>query len=264
MSIITLTTDFGQQDHYVAVLKGLIYARYPDVKLVDITHSIPDYDIMAAAYAVKSTFPAYPKGTVHLIGVDPEERQRKNGVVVKSFDQFFIGPDNGLISLICGDHVQSCVSIDNEDLFAKEYPHSFRAARTYAPCAAALAQSGDINQIGALTSLFDLRWGQPSYTDNCLRGKIIHIDKFGNAITNILKPEFLSIKEDRSFEIFIRNVRLKRIVSTYSDVGKADALAIFGESNHLEIALREASASDLLGLQVHDMITIEFRGNGRL
>ncbi|MEL6676893.1 MAG: SAM hydroxide adenosyltransferase, partial [Bacteroidota bacterium] len=97
-----------------------------------------------------------------------------------------------------------------------------------------------------------------SYTGNCLRGKVIHIDKFGNAITNIERKGFMDIKQERRFEIFIRNVRLQRIVNTYSDVNKADALAIFGESNQLEIAMREASAAELLGLKVHDMITIEF------
>ncbi|RMG57818.1 MAG: hypothetical protein D6722_24340, partial [Bacteroidetes bacterium] len=108
--------------------------------------------------------------------------------------------------------------------------------------------------------LRELRWGEPSYSGNCLRGKIIHIDKFGNAITNIHREGFMALKQQRRFEIFIRNVRLRRIVNTYADVAKADALAIFGESAHLEIAMREASAAELLGLKVHDMITIEFSG----
>ena len=265
MSIITLTTDFGQQDHYVAVLKGIIYSLNPEVRLVDITHNVPDYDIMAAAFSVKNTFEAFPPGSIHLIGVDPKDRQINGGIVVLSQGHYFIGPDNGVISLICRKNIDQCVSIEKESLTLAQYPVSFRAARLYASTAAFLSANGDMNEIGSPTKMNDLRWGEPSYTDGCLRGKIIHIDKFGNAVTNIEKSYFLSLKGNRSFEIFIRNLRLKRIVSTYSDVAKTDALAIFGESNFLEIALREASASTLLGLQIHDMITIEFseRLNGQ-
>ena len=103
-------------------------------------------------------------------------------------------------------------------------------------------------------------WGEPTYSENSLRGIIVHIDHFGNAITNITKKEFLRLKGDRSFQIFIRSLRLQRIVSTYSDVSKGEALAIFGQSGHLEIAIREGSAEQLLGLSNQDMLTIEFYG----
>ena len=182
----------------------------------------------------------------------------KTGVVVYCEGQYLVGPNNGVLSLICAGKSYECVAIQNEALFQAKYPKSFRAARIFGPTAAFLASGATLDEIGQPTELQDLRWGEPSYSGNCLRGKIIHIDKFGNAITNINRIGFLDIKQDRRFEIFIRNIRLKRIVNTYSDVSKADALAFFGESNNLEIAMREASASELLGLKVHDMITIEF------
>ncbi len=262
MPIITLTSDLGYSSHYAAVLKGVIASLYPDARLVDVTHNVSNFDIMEAAYLVKNTFPAFPAGTIHIVAVDPEQPAADGGIVVACRNQYFVGPNNGVLSLICHPAETQCVEIVNEGLIKAEFPRSFRAARMFAPAAAFLASGGTLSEVGPPVEMKELRWGEPSYSGNCLRGKIIHIDKFGNAITNIGKAGFLDLKNGRSFEIFIRNVRLKRIVNTYSDVSKADALAIFGESDHLEIAMREASAAELLGLKVHDMITIEFSKPG--
>lgn len=258
MSIITLTSDLGGSGHYPAVIKGVILSLFPAAHLIDITHEIQNFDLMQAAFVVKNTFPAYPDGTIHLIAIDPDTTEASTGLVMKYQEQYFIGPDNGVLSLISEGKAEKVVMIENEGLMRKSYPRSFRAARYYGPTAAFLASGGTLEEIGTSHTMRELRWGAPSYAGNCLRGKIIHIDKFGNAITNIDRNGFLGIKKNRRFEIYIRNVRLRRIVNTYSDVSKADALAIFGESDMLEIAMREASAAELLGLKVHDMITIEF------
>lgn len=262
MPIITLTSDLGDSNHYAAVLKGIIISLYPDARLIDVTHNVSNFDIMEAAYLVKNTFPAFPDGTIHIVAVDPEHHPADAGIVTSCCNQYFIGPNNGVLSLICDRAESYSVEIVNEGLIKSNYPKSFRAARMFAPTAAFLASGGTLAEVGPQVEMRDLRWGEPSYAGNCLRGKIIHIDKFGNAITNIRREGFLELKKGRGFEIFIRNVRLKRIVNTYSDVSKADALAIFGESNNLEIAMREASAAELLGLKVHDMITIEFNKPG--
>ena len=260
MSVITLTSDLGDGSHYAAIVKGVILSLYPAAQIIDITHNIANFDIMHAAYVLKHTYPAYPKGSIHVVAIDPDHTKPETGIVIRFDDQYFVGPNNGVMSLICDGKEAECFEIQNEGLIHQAYPKSFRAARFFAPTAAFLATGGTLDEIGEPTEMRDLRWGEPSYAGNCLRGKVIHIDKFGNAITNIEKNGFLNIKKGRRFEIFIRNVRLKRIVNTYSDVSKADALAIFGESNHLEIAMREASAAELLGLKIHDMITIEFNG----
>lgn len=257
--IITLTTDLGDTGHYPGVLKGIILSMYRPAAIVDITHNVPDFDLMHAAYLIKQTYKAYPAGTIHIIGVDPGDSSTAPGLVLSYDDQYFIAPDNGVLSLICDGKVSEAIEIKNPGLLRPAYPWSFRAARVFAPVAAFLASGGTLQEIGEPTTMRELRWGAPSYTGNSMRGKIIHIDKFGNAVTNIHKSHFLEIKGERRFEIFIRNVRLQRIVNTYTDVPKADALAIFGESKQLEISMREASAAQMLGLKVHDMITIEFR-----
>lgn len=257
--IITLTSDLGDRSHYAAVVKGVILSRCPSAYIVDVTHSVSNFDVMEAAYVVKNLSSAYPEGAIHVVAVDPEAGASVNGVVMAHRGQFFIGPNNGVMSLISDGLVGRCTDIQHDALVLEQYPRSFRAARVFAPAAAFLASGGPLAEIGPEIEISELRWGDPTYSGNCLRGKIIHIDRFGNAITNIRKAEFLHLRDGRGFEIFVRNLRLRRIVATYADVGKADALAIFGENSHMEIAMREASAAELLGLSVHDMITIEFR-----
>ena len=257
MAIITFTSDLGADSHYPAIVKGVILSRLPQAQIIDVTHSISSFDIMEAAYVVRHMYSAFPEGSIHIVAVDPYVNDETEGVAFAYQGHYFVGPNNGMMFLITED-VSCCFAIQDESLVLREHPRSFRVARSLAPAAAFLAEGGKLEALGEERTLQDLHWGAPSYNGDCLRGKIIHIDKFGNAITNIRKEEFLALKEERRFEIFIRNVRLKRIVNTYADVGKADALAIFGGSKHLEIAMREASAAELLGLKVHDMITIEF------
>jgi S-adenosyl-L-methionine hydrolase (adenosine-forming) len=257
MAIITLTSDLGKSSHYPAVVKGLILTRFPQATLIDVTHSVPSFDLMQAAYMVHNTQAAFPPGTVHVVAIDPDQDDSE-GVVMHYRDQYFVGPNNGVMSLICDGRVKEGISVAHTDLIDERYSRSFRAGRVFAPVAAFLGSGAPFSEVGHRAPLKDLRWGEPSYNGTCLRGKIIYIDKFGNAITNIRRDNFLQLKQERRFEIFVRNMRLRRIVNTYADVPKADALAIFSQGGHLEIAMREASAAQLLGLKIHDMITIEF------
>jgi len=259
MPIITLTSDLGHHSHYAAVLKGIILSLNPTATIIDVTHDIPNFDIMEAAYVVKNTFSAFPDGSIHVVAVDPDARKTPLGIVMKYRNQYFVAPDNGVVSLINEGQDAEYVEINNEAFIDQRYPKSFRAARVFAPIAAFLSKGTSLEEIGPTNKIKDLFWGDPIYSKNCLRGKIIHIDKFGNAVTNIHRGEFMKRKSSRPFEIFIRSVRLKRIVSTYSDVSKGEPLAIFGDGNYLEVAMRETSAAGLLGLKIHDMITIEFK-----
>ncbi len=258
MSIITLTSDLGTRSQYAAVLKGVIYSCFSGATLVEISQEISNFDIMEAAFVLRSAYSAFPKGTVHLIAIDPEFGSQKFGIVMELNGHYFVAPDNGICSLIAGNQEARCFVIEKE--FTEfVFPRSFRIAKALAPAAAWLAQGNPVEELGSPVVIKSLIWGDPTFNNQCLRGKVIHIDKFGNAITNIHKELFLMLKQEMSFEIFLRNIRLRRIISTYSDVGKGDALAIFGSSGYLEIAMRECAASELLGLKVHDMITIEFK-----
>lgn len=260
MAIITLTTDLGARDHYSASLKGTLLSLSPSAQLVDITHDISPFNVMEAAFILKSCFLKFPQGTVHLIGVDPEGGTKQPTLVMFLQGHYFIAPDNGVLSLIRREAEAACILVDEGELPPLSSGRAFLAIRRLAPVAAQLATGRPMEEMGEEHFIRESLWGEPSYTNNALRGVILHIDHFGNAITNILKDEFMRVKGDRSFQVFIRNLRLQRIVNSYGDVAKGEALVIFSENGHLEIGLREGSAAQLLGLKVQDMLTIEYYG----
>lgn len=260
MAIITLTTDLGTRDHYTASLKGTLLGLCPEAVLVDITHEISHFNTLEAAFILKSAFHKFPAGTIHIVGVDPEGGRHNRMLVMKLKEHYFVAPDNGVMSLIREDAECESIAVEPEKLPAIGPGRAFLIQNQMAPIAAELAKGTDMHDLGEAVSIREYLWGAPSYTNDTLRGVIVHIDHFGNAITNIRKPQFMEIKGDRSFQIFIRNLRLQRIVSAYGDVAKGGELAIFSDNDHLEIALREGSAAQLLGLKVQDMLTIEFYG----
>lgn len=260
MAIVTLTTDLGTKDHYSAALKGAILNVCQDAMIVDITHQISLFNVLEAAFVVKSSFDGFPEGSIHLVSVDPQSAQERETVVMEYKGHYFVGPNNGVMSLIREKEECEVIRVDRDDLPGMRKGNSFRARNAHAPVAGFLAAGGTMEELGEPFAMRESLWGEPSFSENSMRGIIIHIDHFGNAITNIRKEEFMRLKGDRSFQVFIRNLRMQRIVTTYSDVAKGEALAIFADNSHLEIAIREGSAAQLLGLKEQDMLTIEFYG----
>ena len=260
MAVITLTTDLGTRDHYAASLKGTLMRLVPGAAIVDISHEIAHFNLLEAAFVAKSACPKFPEGSIHLIGVDPEGGARLGMAVMRQDGHYYVAPDNGVLSLIRHSDAAQTVIVDMETMELANNGRAFLAQNRMAPIVAALAGGKTMESLGTASAIKEFRWGEPSYTDNSLRGVIVHIDHFGNAITNVQKAPFLQLKGDRSFQIFIRNLRIQRIVGSYGDASKGDSLALFSDNGHLEIAIREGSAAKLLGLKVQDMITIEFYG----
>lgn len=256
--IITLTTDLGRRDHYVASLKGTLLSLCREANIVDVTHEVSPFNTLQAAFVLKSAFHKFPPGTIHLIGVDPEGGRHNRMLVMHLRGHCFIAPDNGVMSLIREGQPCECIAVDDELLGLEGGGKAFLAQNRMAPIAAMMLNGKQVEELGTPHTIREYLWGEPSYTNNALRGAIVHIDHFGNALTNITRENFLKVKGERAFNIFIRNLRLSRIVSSYGDVSKGEALAIFSDNDHLEIALREGSASQLLGLKVMDMLTVEF------
>ncbi len=258
--VITLTTDLGTRDHYAASLKGTLLTILPGAVVVDITHEIAHFNLLEAAFVAKSACFKFPKGSVHIIGIDPEGGARLGVVAMEQEGHFFVAPDNGVLSLIREGSAAEWVLVNVDHLPLSIHGRSFLVQNRLAPVAAALAGGAVLESLGTSGEIKEYRWGEPSFTENSLRGVILHIDHFGNAITNVRKDPFMETKGDKSFQIFIRNLRMQRIVGSYADVAKGEALALFSDNGHLEIAIREGSAAQLLGLKVQDMITIEFYG----
>lgn len=279
MAIITLTTDYGLKDHFAGVLKGKIISNFLEAIIIDITHTIDPFNIFQSSYIIGAAYKNFPKGTVHLIGVDIETNKENKQVVMLWNDHYFVGADNGILSLLISDSVPTqIVSIDPEIAIFKDKRDI--DILTIASCH--LAQGGSITALGnTAEKLKDIKKLEPIYDGkNILKGHVIYIDNFGNIVTNISKKMFLHYAQDRNFEIILnerskRKYNLKKIYNKYSAIGndseyslknfEGQILAIFNDADFLEIAIFRSnpstvgSAKSLLGLHFWDVITIEFK-----
>lgn len=282
MSIITLTTDYGLKDHFVGALKGKILAENPDATIVDITHQIDPFNAAEASYIISASYSSFPKGTVHLIGVDAELNKENQHIAIQWNDHFFICADNGILGMMIQKIVpQKMVAINIHDRLL----HDATDLDVFVTVACHLAKGGLLNVVGReISTIKDVTEMQPVVSDDrdSIRGFVIYIDHLGNLITNISKRLFIDVARGRDYEIILNEkVRqhsksnIKSIWAKYSDVATSDKypikyyegekLAIFNEAGFLEIAIFRSNpstvgtASSLLGIGYRDPIVIEFK-----
>lgn len=256
MPIVTLTSDLGVKDYYAAVLKGKILTGAPQAQIVDITHEITPFDIQEAAFVLRNACFHFPARTVHLVSVHAESRNHVKAVVLQYRDQFFIGMDNGLFSLMFEDHPDRIIEIPK----ASETMTSFMAKEVLVDAAIKLLNGATPESIGnALGALETKTYLRPPDNQYLIRANIVYIDRFGNLITNITRERFEKSRAGRTFIInYKRNEEIRSIVSTYNDVPEGEKLCLFNSSGHLEIAINKGNASQLLGLFLDNTIQIEF------
>lgn len=238
--ILTLTTDFGLTDYYVGVVKGVILSINPSIKLVDINHGIAPQDILAAAINIKKSYRFFPKGSIHLVVVDPGVGGERLPVIVKKDGHYFVGPDNGVFSLICKKNPFELYQISNENFFLDNISSTFHARDIFAPVSAHFSLLDNPELFGEKIEKpqkVDIRDVQRS--GNKLIGDVLYIDHFGNMITNISNRD-VSLNS----EISVDGVSIGRICATYSNVTKNQLLAIYGSSGFLEIAENQGRAID--------------------
>lgn len=260
MPIITLTTDLGLKDYYVSSIKGAIYSQCPEATIVDISHQIPKYDIAQAAFTLKNAIGDFPPGTIHIIGVRPESSASSPHVALKMNEQYFIGADNGIFSLIFDQNPDKLVEITlTQDTDFLTFP----TKDIFVKAACHLARGGTLEVIGGVKdAVIQKSIFQPVIDGNVIRGTIIYIDSYGNVITNISKQLFKEVGKSRDFTIFFRQstYNLSEISLNYNHVDEGDALALFGATGYLELAINLGNASQLLGLKLNETIRIEFGG----
>jgi S-adenosylmethionine hydrolase len=250
--ILTMTTDFGFRDAYVPVMKGVIASIDPGVRVIDVTHDIAPQDVMEAAYVLRLAVPHYPPGTVHLVVVDPGVGTKRRCVALRKGDQKFVGPDNGIFSLLLnGETPDELVELDRAQYWRTNSPsRTFHGRDIFAPVSAHLASGRAIRDVGTSIDALDrLQWALPIHDEQGIQGWVVHIDHFGNCITNISRQAFEQNRRGRTMKCFVGNGILRDVVTTYGDVAAGEPLVLFGSSDYLEVAVNSGNASQLFDIQ---------------
>ena len=275
MAIITLTTDFGEKDHFAGAIKGAIYSEMPEVKIVDISHSVSPFNIPEAAYIIQNAYSSFPDGTIHIIGIDSEINEENKHIAIELDGHFFVCANNGIMSMICAEiSPKQIVEINIHDKIETSFP----VLDVFVKVACHIARGGTLAVIGKnIKNIKPIRNLEPYVNDEKTQiiGSIIYIDNYGNVITNIRKSFFETLQKGRPFEVFARNHKFKKIHAKYSDIvnfntpeenrnDEGRGLVVFNSSNYLEIAIYKGNtgnvggASSLMGLKLRDTVTINF------
>ncbi|MDG2062418.1 MAG: SAM-dependent chlorinase/fluorinase [Flavobacteriaceae bacterium] len=275
MVLVTLTTDFGYKDYSISVIKAALFQQIPNVNTIDISHEISPYNHSETAYILKNAYKVFPKGSIHIVGVESEYNPENIHIVMQLEGHFFIGADNGIFSLIKEDKkAEKIVAIN----INRKESSSFPVLDVFVQVAAHIARKGTLEVIGSsVKQIKELTNIKPviSQNGNQIKGSVIYIDNYGNVITNITQKLFKEVGKSRAFTINARTVKFKEIHNSYSqsidftlpkenreEDGKK--LALFNASGHLELAIYKSnpdtvgSASSLFGLEYRDLISIQF------
>jgi S-adenosylmethionine hydrolase len=260
MAIITLTTDWGTKDYYIAMVKGIIYSNLPDAKIVDISHDLKPFDYVKSHHVIKNAYPYFPPKTVHLIGFENySERKNPNPIAINYDGQFFLGNDNGIFSLLFGELTEGIVEIDSSAIENR----MFLVRDVLLKAAIYLAKGGSMEDLGKKKNeLIHRLIPNPTFENNVIRGSVIYIDSFENIVTNISKQLFESVRNGRKFTILLGHKNyIHRLSTSYSDVSEAELLAYFNSEDYLEIAMNQGKTASLFNMDVLKPIRIEFDDN---
>ena len=257
MAIITLTSDWGQADYYVAAVKGAIYSAVPGATVVDISHNIEPWDIASAAFIIKNCYKNFPEGTIHIIAVETEESADKPHIALKADGHYFIGTDNDIFSLILGDKPYEAVTIEviqDSDFF------TFTTRDRFVKVAAMIANGLSFNEIGkTYPKIRECVTFQPTIDGNSIHGIVTFVDSYENIVTNITKELFDKVRNNRKFEIRIGKYVIEEVCRSYTEVAIPDIVALFGTHGFLEIAINHGKAASLLGLSRDSSVDIIFK-----
>ena len=261
MAIITITSDLGTNDGYLASVKGSIYSQLETAKIVDITNDITPFNIPQAAFVLRNCYNDFPKGTIHIISVDDELSINNEHLAVKAYGHYFIGADNGLFSLLLNE--MKAEKIVRLNISQTTNCMTFATKNIFVPAACHLARGGTMEIIGTEVADFEMKRTELKAVleKDIIRGAVIYVDSYGNAITNISKEIFEGVQKGRYFSILFgrEDEQITNISTKYKEVHPSEKLAIFGDNNLLQIAINQGKANKLLGLNLHEIIRIEFR-----
>jgi hypothetical protein len=256
--LIALLTDFGLKDPFVGVMKGVIYGIAPDIRVIDITHSINPQDIKSAAWVLATSYSYFPENTIFVCVVDPGVGGIRDIVLVKTCMHYFLAPDNGILSYILkNDTIDEVIKLDNKDFWLDNISNTFHGRDIFAPVAAFLSQKNyDVNIFGSKKpqeELVKLDLKSPEYLKNSITGSVVYIDNFGNLITDI--PG--SWIADNKILTTINDVKIKGLKNAYGAVESGELLILIGSHNCIEISARNDSAAAFLKVETGQKVRID-------
>lgn len=275
MPIVTLTTDFGEKDHYVGAVKGAIYNELEAIRIVDISHAVSPFHITEAAYIIQNAYRSFPPGTIHIVGIDSELNPENRHIAVLLDGHYFICANNGLISMLTSEvHPEKIVEINIHDRIETNFP----VLDVFVKVACHIARGGTLEVIGkSIENIKQLTGIKPvvNNEESQIIGSVIYIDNYGNVVSNITKPLFDKIGKGRPFKITARTASFSKVHKHYSDAINFDIpvekreedgkkLALWNSSQYLELAIYKSnpktvgSASSLFGLAYWDTVTVNF------
>jgi len=251
--IITLTTDFGTNDHFIGTMKGVILAIEPEAQIIDICHSVQAFDVLDGALTISQAYSYFPSGTVHMVIVDPGVGTARRPLLVTSERHHFVAPDNGVLSLIYQREQRlSARHVTGEHYFLQPVSNTFHARDIFSPVAAYLAKGVDPAKFGEeVTDFVRFSAPKPKATDgNTLRGVVLKVDRFGNLITNITPQDapMLFGENPSAFKIVVGQREIREIKDAYAQGAPGEVFGILGSMGYLEVAANRGAAAQLLGV----------------
>jgi S-adenosyl-L-methionine hydrolase (adenosine-forming) len=249
--VITLVTDFGTTDYFVGAMKGVILSNIPNARIIDITHEIPAEDIEAAAFTLLATYSSFPAGTIHVAVVDPGVGSSRRPLLITAGDHFFVGPDNGIFSYVC-ERESDCrvFEVTNKEYFRHPVSATFHGRDVFAPIAAALATGVKPRELGTEIKkpvrLAPLLPAKPK--NGKLKARIIHIDRFGNCITNLTAKHLTAGMIANGAHLVINGTEISSFRNFFSEKNRSgkELFCIWGSAGFLEIAATNKSAARIL------------------
>jgi S-adenosyl-L-methionine hydrolase (adenosine-forming) len=255
MAIVTLLTDSGEYDHYVAAIKAKILSTNPSLKIVDISHRIAPCDVGHGAFVLKSVFRDFPKGTIHLVAVDSSGKRDTAAIALQVEDHFFVGADNGLFGLITEKPHQYIAELNTINPVQTTFPEK----DIFALAAAKLASGVSLTDLGRpLQSFKRMIDRQVKATKKQITGSVVRVDSFGNLITNIPKEAFDVLSKDKVYTIQFGGEKFRRVNINYFDVEEGDCFILFNSLAVLEIGVNRGNASELFGMNYDSVVNILF------
>lgn len=255
-AIITITSDWGNRDFYRAAVEGSLMKKIPGCRIFAVSHEIASFDTLEASYALRNAWHNFPDGSIHIIAVRSEASIQHQHVMIEYKNHYFIGADNGIFGLVFDEKPDKIVAID---IHQDSSVFTFPSKDVFVLVAAFIAEGKNTDELGQVQKAFKEHIPyRPVIESDLIKGIVIHIDRYGNAVTNITQGQFKKNTKNRRYQIKVRGNYVDKLVEAYEDAPEGEMLAVFGSSDLLEIAINQGRANDLLGIKIKDTVRIEF------